>query len=204
MYRQTERSGRGLPARARFLALVTAVIQTAIVGSNAWGQESAPVPRRFHSTIRDKAGLFGADAIAEAESGLRAIERTTGAATIIETIDTLGGEPADKLALRAAERSEIHGIFILIAQKERKLDVLASRQFREVLTDAHRLAIRKAFFEGFQHKDFNEGLKLGVAAISKAVASVRRAEALTWTGTTSEAPDGSKGGAPWSSVIRSG
>ena len=125
-----------------------------------------------------------------------AIERATGAATIIETIDTLKGEPADKVAIREAERSGIHGVFILIAQKERKLEVLASRHFREVLTADHRLAIRKAFFEGFQHKDFNEGLKLGVAAIGKAMAAARHAEALTWSGKTAGTSAGSKSDSP--------
>ncbi len=196
MNRQTEKSGRGILARATILALAIAVIQPAMVESVARGQELTPGLVRFSSIIRDKAGLFSADAIAESQRELNAIERTTGAATIIETIDTLGSEAADKVALREAERSGIRGLFILIAQKERKLEVLASRQYRDVLTEDHRLAIRKAFFEGFQHKDFNEGLKLGVAAIKKAVTAVRHAEALTWSGTKSGAPDGSKGSTP--------
>ncbi len=196
MYRQTENLGRGILARATILALTIAIIPPAMVGSVVWGQEAAPAFLGASSDIRDKAGLFGADAIASARKDLSAIERATGAATIIETIDTLGNESADKLALKEAERSGIHGLFILIAKKERKLEVLASRHYREIMSEDHRVAIRKAFFEGFQHKDFNEGLKLGVAAIRKVVAAARHPEALTRSGTTAGASAGSNSDSP--------
>ena len=80
----------------------------------------------------------------------------------------------DKRAISLARRSGIQGLFILVARKERKLEVLASRAFRDVLTDARRQAIRAAFFEGFHRQDFNEGLKRGVAAIGEALATARR------------------------------
>ncbi len=195
MYRQTELRGRGILARAMTLALTVAIIQPAMVGTVAQGQEFGAF-QGAATAIRDKAGLFGADAIAEAQRKLYEIERTTGAATIIETIDTLKSEPADKVAIREAERSGIHGVFILIAQKERKLEVLASRHFRQVLTDDHRLAIRKAFFEGFQHKDFNEGLRLGVAVIGKSLPAAPRAEALAWSGRTAGPSARSKADSP--------
>ncbi len=86
------------------------------------------------------------------------------------------GRAADKVAVKLAEHSGIHGLFVLIARKERKLEVLASRHYREVVTEARRKAIREAFFEGFHRQDFNEGLKLGVAAIGKALATVHREE----------------------------
>jgi glc operon protein GlcG len=196
MFRQTEKSGRGVVARATSLALAIALIQPVVIGAVARGQEALPRLPKVSSTIRDKAGLFGADAIAKAGGELESLERATGAATIIETIDTLKGEPADKVAVREAEQSGIHGVFILIAQKERKLEVLASRHFREALTEDHRLAIRKAFFEGFQHKDFNEGLRLGVAAIGKTLPAARRAEARTWMGTTAGASASTKSDSP--------
>ncbi|MGP0067415.1 MAG: heme-binding protein [Isosphaeraceae bacterium] len=187
---------KGLPrSSVRFSALILAI---AIVPMGAFGpvaraQEAGTRTSQRLSEIRDKAGLFAADAIASASRELERVEQATGAAIVIETIDTLKGDPADKVAVKLAERSGIHGLFILISRKERKLEVLASRQYREVLTDSRRNAIREAFFEGFRKQDFSEGLRLGVAAIGKALATVHRAEpaprstvteALTWSGAT--------------------
>ena len=149
------------------------------------------------SAIRDKAGLFAADTIAKANMELERIERGSGVTIIIETIETLKGEPADKVAIQLAQLSGTHGVFVLISRKERKLEVLVSRQYREGVTEARRKAIREAFFEGFHRQDFNGGLKQGVAAIGDALSGFHReepaarstiVEALTWSGTKAESP----------------
>jgi glc operon protein GlcG len=202
---QASKGLQQLAIRVTVLMVAITIVPSGTIGSVAWAQEASPRPEKGSSEIRDKAGLFAADAIATANRELERIERATGAAIIIETIDTLKGETADKVAIKLAERSGIHGVFILIVRKERKLEVLASRHYREVVTEARRQAIREAFFEGFHRQDFNEGLQLGVAAIGKALASVHReadaprttvAEALTWSGTTGAALPGSKADSP--------
>jgi uncharacterized protein GlcG (DUF336 family) len=194
------RSNQGLRQsvfRVAVLILSIAIVPQAPIGPAARAQEAGPRADKGSSEIRDKAGLFAADAIATAGRELERIERASGASIIIETIDTLKDEAPDKVAVKLAERSGIHGVFVLIARKERKLEVLASRHYREVLTEARRKEIRAAFFEGFRRQDFNEGLKLGVAAIGKTLASVHReetptrttvAEALTWSAAAGDSP----------------
>ena len=202
---QASKGLQQLAIRVTVLILAIMIVPPGTFGPTVRGQEAGLRAGNRSSEIRDKAGLFAADAIASASRELERIAGATGAATIIETIDTLKGEPADKVAVRLAEHSGIHGVFILIARKERKLEVLASRHYREVVTEARRRAIREAFFEGFHKQDFNEGLRLGVAAIGKALATVHReedaprstvAEALTWSGTTASASTGSKADSP--------
>ena len=61
---------------------------------------------------------------------LERVARETGASIIIETVDTLEGEPADQVAISLARRSGIRGVFILIARKERKLEVLGSGHYQ--------------------------------------------------------------------------
>ncbi len=139
------------------LAITIAYSITITFGSVARAQESGPRVGKVSSEIRDTAGLFAADAIATATRELDRIERASGAAIIIETLDTLKGDPADKAAIRLAERSGIDGVFVLIARKERKLEILASRHYREAITDARRNEIRDAFYEGFHRGDFNGG-----------------------------------------------
>jgi glc operon protein GlcG len=125
------------------------------------------------SDVRDPAGLFSADAIASARRALERIERETGVAVLIETIDSLNGESPAEAAVGLARRSGLEGVFVLIARKERKLEVLASRAHRELLTDARRQAIRGAFLDGFRRQDFNDGLARGVAALGEALAGAR-------------------------------
>ncbi len=90
---------------------------------------AAPGGGRAIVEVRDRAGLFGADAIASAKGELQRVARETGASIIIETVDSLEGKPADRVAvglITARRRSGIRGIFLLIARKERKLEVLGS------------------------------------------------------------------------------
>lgn len=178
------------------IVLAIALIRPGTIGSVAWGQVATPSFPGASSDIRDKAGLFGTDAIREARSKLSAIERATGGATVIETVDTLGGESVDKVATREAERSGIRGLFILIAKQERKLEVLASRGYRKDLTEDHRLAIRGAFSQGFQNRDFDGGLKRGIESIGKFLESAHPANASGGSARPAGGPDGPKDSSP--------
>jgi glc operon protein GlcG len=157
---------RRSPARGVVLAMALGMV--APVGL-ARGQEPGFPTRRAVAAvvveIRDRAGLFGADAIAGARRELERASRETGVSVVIETIDSLDGQPADRAAMELAERSGNRGIYILAARKEHKLEVLASREYRGILTDAHRRAIISAFSQPFSRQDFNEGLRRGAAAI---------------------------------------
>src|SRR5262249_16042587 len=114
----------------------------------------------------------------------------TGASIIIETVDTLGGEPADRFAIGQARRSGIRGVFILIARKEHKLEVLGSGRYRELLGDNHRRAIIEGFSEGFRRQDFNEGLKDGVTERARVLGSTRPPPANAPRAPVPEAPSG--------------
>ncbi len=153
------------------VAIALAVLAI-VAGAPARGQEIGA--GRVVAEIRDRAGLFGADAIASARGELTRVARETGASIILETVDSLDGQPADRVAVEHARTSGIRGVFVLIARKERKFEVLGSGHFKDVLTDDHIRAIRGAFFEGFRRQDYNEGLKHGVAELARIMISTRR------------------------------
>jgi glc operon protein GlcG len=194
MNRRTEKGGRRSRGRGAILALAVVLIGPVGIaigaGKGARGQEIGPGAGRAIAEIRDRAGLFGADAIASARGELERVARETGASIIIETVDTLDGEPADREATRLARQSGIRGVFILIARKERKLEVLGSGHYKEIVTEAHRRAIRDAFFEGFRRQDFNEGLKHGVAELARVMATARHAATNAPRAPVPEAPSG--------------
>jgi glc operon protein GlcG len=105
---------------------------------------------------------------------LRAIERETTVSTVIETVDSLKGGTIEKTAERLARQSGIQGIFILIAKKEHKVEVLESRKFQSALTRSRRDAITESFIADFRRQKFDEGLKHGVAAIETVLADASK------------------------------
>ena len=135
--------------------------------------QSPPEMDHVPSDVRDTAGMFSADAVRAARDALAKIERTIGVPVLIETIETLKGETIDEVATRLARRSGAQGVFILIARKESKIEVLASRRYTEALPRPARTKVRSAFIEGFRKKNFDDGLREGVAALDAELASAR-------------------------------
>ncbi|MGZ3470883.1 MAG: heme-binding protein [Isosphaeraceae bacterium] len=135
--------------------------------------QSPPEMDHVPSDVRDTAGMFSADAVRAARDALAKIERTIGVPVLIETIETLKGETIDEVAIRLARRSGAQGVFILIARKESKIEVLASRRYTEALPRPARTKVRSAFIEGFRKKNFDDGLREGVAALDAELASAR-------------------------------
>ena len=144
-----------------------------IGGASATAQEPAS---GTVAEVRDRAGLFGAGAIESARGELQRLARQSGASIVIETIDSLDGQPADRVAIDLARRSGIRGVFILAARKEHKLEVLGSGPYRGLLDDARRRSIIDAFLGGFRQKDFNGGLSAGIGALARALESARPSE----------------------------
>jgi uncharacterized protein GlcG (DUF336 family) len=153
--------------------------------------------------VKDTAGLFDFDAAQAARKDLERIERETGVATVIQTVESLGGQKIEAAAIRAARQSEIQGIYVLIAKNEKEIELLVSKKYQAVVTSPRQATIRAGFIEGFKKRDFNEGLKHGVAAIAEQLSVVRREGGIPKTDTatallgfTGPAPAGGGGGSP--------
>ena len=71
----------------------------------------------------------------------------------------------------------------MIAKNEHKIEMLVSSKFRDVVTEPRRELIRAGFIEGFKRRDFNEGLKHGVAAIAAQTVSIHSEGRLPQTTT---------------------
>jgi glc operon protein GlcG len=125
------------------------------------------------SEIRDGANMFGRDAVRESLARLVTLERTYRVPTTIETIESLRGEPIDEAAMRMAKRlgPQGKGIFILIAREDHRDDVLVSREYPALNVRAKKLTIRDAFLDDFRKGNFDQGLKHGIDAVEKVLAS---------------------------------
>ena len=177
----------------------------AILGaaSFARGQSTAEENRKLGSDIIDEGSLFDSGAIEAARKELRRIERDTNLTTVIHTVASLKGTPIAEAATIAARKSGIHGIFVLITKNEHKIEILVSNKFREALKEPRQELIRAGFIEGFKRRDFDEGLKHGVAAIAEQMAAVQREGRLPRTttvdallGFTSASSGGPSGASP--------
>ncbi len=125
------------------------------------------------SEARDPAGMFSREAVREALARLVTLERTYRVPTTIETVESLRGEPIDEAAQRLAKRlgPQGKGIFILMAKEDHRLEVLVSREFPALNVRPKKFAIRDAFLDDFRKGNFDAGLKHGIDALEKTLAS---------------------------------
>lgn len=125
------------------------------------------------SEIRDPAGMFGRDAVRESLARLVTLERTYRIPTTIETIESLRGEPIDEATQRMARRlgPQGKGIFILIAREDHRDNVIVSREYAAQIGRPKLMTIRDAFLDDFRKGNFDQGLKHGVDAVEKVLAS---------------------------------
>jgi glc operon protein GlcG len=167
----------GLPAgqsARRSLALWGAILVISTSWSVAARAQDAEKPIPLASEIRDAAGIFGVKEVEAALRRLRELEAALGVATIVESVDSLRGKSVDDVAVDLARRSATHGVFVLIAKRETKIEVLASRRIESALPRARRHAIRSVFIERFRDQDFDGGLRQGVEAIAVALRDAAR------------------------------
>jgi uncharacterized protein GlcG (DUF336 family) len=173
-----------------FLVLAAGLVwagQPASLAQEPHGRDSLVSPARHSSALKDTARIFSESAIAAAQRELERVERETGVATVIETVNTLDDKPVNEVASRLARQSGIQGIFALIARKEKSIDVLVSRKYQTALPRDRRNRIRDAFIEAFRRQDFDGGLQRGVAAIAQVLAAAAKAGELPKSSTAEQA-----------------
>jgi uncharacterized membrane protein YgcG len=123
--------------------------------------------------IRDKAGLFSAEAVKKAESELTRIEKEYSVPIRFETVETLDGINIDEALRQHAKAEDAHGLYILIAKKEHKTEVGESRSYSKYLPRTRTLAIREAINNEFKKSDFDAGLLKGIDKIDSTLSEAR-------------------------------
>src|SRR4051812_5181429 len=123
--------------------------------------------------IRDPAHMFRPEAVAEAQRSLEAVAREASVPVLIETVEALRGQPIEDVSLQRAMQSGREGVYALLAKEERKLEVRASRRFRDAIDATALKEVRDAFVAGLRGDDADDGLRKGAAAIAKVLARVK-------------------------------
>jgi uncharacterized protein GlcG (DUF336 family) len=189
---ELRRRCRALGGWAALAAILAAWAPSQIAAQVPKGAVPARVEEMRSSNFRDAAGLFSAEATAAARKELRDLETKTSVATIIATVDSLNERTIDDEAPLMAKESGVEGVFILISKKEKKIRVLVSPRYLGETMKHQPDAIRTAFLDGFRNGNFDQGLKLGVAAIGEALTRAQRSGELS--GKAGSPGDGSDSG----------
>ncbi len=122
------------------------------------------------SSIEDDARLFSAEAKDKALSFLHEIERASGVPVVIDTIPTTDGEAINTVALNRARDQNSHGLYLLIAQKEREVSrPLVHKDHADQFSEQTRSEIRQAVISHFEKGEFDAGLFAAVLQIGQAL-----------------------------------
>jgi glc operon protein GlcG len=160
------------PVRSSTRPLMLGLLALVLASGLARGQAA--------SNVVDGAGMFSDEAIRRVKADLSRIERAHGVAVTVETTTSLKGEAIGEVAARRAERLGHKGLFILIAEKEHKDEVLAlPKSLLDELGKARLAEIRDAITEEFRRGKYDDGLIKGVQAAEKVLIAIRPAPAPT-------------------------
>jgi len=144
-----------------------------IAAALAW----SPAATATAAEVRDRAGMFSAEAVRKADAELDRIERQTGVPIHIETIDAISDLAADasdaakheavnELALKHAREIREGGLFLLISKRDKVFSRLqVSDRFAPLFPERDRVKVRDAMVSSFKKADMDGGLLAAAAAI---------------------------------------
>ncbi|MGZ3396452.1 MAG: TPM domain-containing protein, partial [Isosphaeraceae bacterium] len=140
------------------------------------------VPQLGAAEIRDRAGIFTAEAIKKAETVLDRIERRTKIPVVIETIEAIPGLDRDasatekrraveQLAEKRAREIGYEGVYLLISKNDRVFSrVLVKERFDSLLPREKRQEVLDTLAREFKGGRFDEGLRKTTALLDSALA----------------------------------
>lgn len=156
------------------------VLASALLGALAIVSSGGPVrgqaasPGAASSTsptgVRDHARMFTPDALAQAETQLRAAE-TQGRAhwqLRIETLETLGDKSPSDTAAAISQAEHLKGVLVLMAKKQHHVWVFPTKEAAQVFSEREKAAIVDLVTESFKKGEFDAGLLHASAELRRA------------------------------------
>jgi uncharacterized protein len=146
-------------------------------------------PTTVASSIEDRANLFSAEAVRDAQAKLDRLERKTHVPVVIEIVDSVPGldtvsdnEKRSRINSYAVSRDrEIgnQGVYLLISKGDRLIsNVLIRERLARALPESQRLAIRNALTDEFKKRDFDAGLQQAVSRLERSLSEAAAAGTL--------------------------
>src|SRR5271157_2798110 len=140
------------------------------------------VPQLGAAEVRDRGGIFTAEAIKKAETVLDRIERRTKIPVVIETIEAIPGLARDssasekrtaveRVAEQRARELGYEGVYLLISKNDHVISrVLVKKRYDSLLPLEKRDEVRDTLTREFKGGRFDEGLLKTTALLDSALA----------------------------------
>jgi uncharacterized protein len=144
-------------------------------------QSGAPLPR-LTAPVNDFAKVIDPTSAAEMDHRIRALQRTTGDAIVVVTVETYSpyadiGEYAVKLFENhgegIGEKGKDNGALIVAAIRDRQMRLEVGYGLEQFITDGFAGEVREAMRPAFQRNAYGEGLLVGVTMLINRVADRR-------------------------------
>jgi uncharacterized protein len=163
--------------RTRTLIALSALIPLLVAVAGAEPITSIPNPRvRDGTWVTDMPGMLRPETIAQLNSSISDLERTTGAEMAVVVIGSLDGlsieDAAEKLfnLWGIGKKSKDNGLLLLWSTGDRRVRVEVGYGLEGVLPDGKTGAILDAYvIPKFKSGEFDEGVLAGVAALQSVV-----------------------------------
>jgi len=133
--------------------------------------------------IRDRAGMFSAEAVGKARAELDRTEQKTGISVLIETIDAIPGldknapanvrkDTIETFAERRAKEAGGEGVYLLLSKNDKlSSQVLVRGRYERLLPREARQAVRDAMLAEFKSGNYDRGLIKAVETMDRSLAS---------------------------------
>ena len=133
--------------------------------------------------IRDRAGMFSAEAVRKARAELDRTEKKTGISVLIETIDAIPGldksasanvrkDAIETLAERRAREAGSEGVYLLLSKNDKlSSQILVRERYEPLLPREARQAVRDAMLAEFKSGKYDQGLLKAVETMDRSLAS---------------------------------
>jgi len=163
---------RMLKSHLKYFSFLLALTFTFFVGVRGFSQADIPPKPALETSVYDGAKMMSVDEKKTLEQKLINYSDTTSTQIVVGTVKTINGEDIAFYAAKWAHKWGIgqadkdNGIFVLVAEKERRLTIQTGQGIEHLLTDAlSKRVIENIITPEFKKGNFYIGLDRGTSAI---------------------------------------
>ncbi len=121
--------------------------------------------------VIDSAGMFKKDTIDAVNKKISEIHSKHGKDLVVETFPEIGTENSSEFAVKKARERKVNGVYILIAKKEKRIEVKVGNKTKEVFGSFEATTLKDKLVSDFKSKNFDTGLNSSVDYFSQIISS---------------------------------
>ncbi|MBE7413507.1 MAG: TPM domain-containing protein [Leptospiraceae bacterium] len=112
--------------------------------------------------VSDTAGMFHNEAVSSANQKISEIQSKFGKNLVIETFPEIKNFHPSEFALQRAREKKVNGVYILIAKKEKKIEIKVGSKTREIFGSFESGTLKEKLASEFKAGKFDSGLNSAI------------------------------------------